>query len=277
MLDKLTNKVYALPYEEGITKPSLGLIVGNKYSLVVDGGHCEEHAKEFLRAVHKLNIPSLKYLTITHWHWDHVAGADTMNLTNIINYRTKDNLKQVKTLIKSEEELDVDKLGKVMYGTTFKLKEMVNDGLKILNPDLVFKERIEVDLGGLKCVIENIGGDHSLDSNLIYVEEEKVMFLGDSIYRDLDKKYKCYHIDIVKPLIEKIMKYDTDYYLTAHKPVYTKEEMREHFDSMISIGEFVGTRTDLKQLTIDYGQTRGRKTSAEERFLIGSFVNSNKN
>lgn len=277
MLDKLTNRVYALPYEEGITKPALGLIVGNKYSLVVDGGHSKEHAKEFLRGVHKLNSPSLEYLTITHWHWDHIAGADTMNLTNIINYKTKKNLQQVKELIKSEKELDVDKLGKVMYGTTLKLKELVDDGLKILNGDIVFKEKIEVDLGGLICVIENIGGDHSLDSNLVYVEDEKVMFLGDSIYRDLDKTHKCYHIEVMKPLIEKIMKYDTDYYLTAHKPVYTKEEMKIHFESMIDIGEFVGVRMDLKQLTLDYGETKGRRTTAEERFLIGSFVNGNKN
>lgn len=277
MLDKLTNRVYALPYEEGITKPALGLIVGNKYSLVVDGGHSEDHAKEFLRAVHKLNSPSPKYLTITHWHWDHVAGAESMNLTNIINYKTKKNLQQVKELIKSESELDVDELGKVMYGTTLKLKELMDDGLKILNSDIVFKEKIEVDLGGLICVIENIGGDHSLDSNLVYVEDEKVMVLGDSIYRDLDKKYKCYHIDVMKPLIEKIMKYDTNYYLTAHKPVYTKEEMKTHFESMIDIGEFVGTRIDLKQLTIDYGERNGRRTTAEERFLIGSFVNGNKN
>lgn len=277
MLDKLTNRVYALPYEEGITKPALGLIVGNKYSLVVDGGHSEEHAKEFLRAVHKLNIPSPKYLTITHWHWDHVAGAETMNLTNIINYKTKENLEQVENLINKDDELNVEDLGKVMYGTTLKLKELVDDGLKILNGDIVFKEKVEVDLGGVKCVIENIGGDHSLDSNLVYVEDEKVMFLGDSIYRDLDKTHKCYHIDVVKPLIEKIMKYDTDYYLTAHKPVYTKEAMKAHFESMIDIGEFVGSRTDLKQLTIDYGETKGRKTIAEERFLIGSFVNGNKN
>lgn len=277
MLDKLTNRVYALPYEEGITKPALGLIVGNKYSLVVDGGHSKEHAKEFLRAVHKLKSPSPKYLTITHWHWDHVAGADTMNLTNVINYKTKENLQQVKELIKSEQELDVDELGKVMYGTTLKLKELVNDGIKILNGDIVFKEKVELDLGGLVCVIENIGGDHSQDSNLVYVEDEKVMFLGDSIYRDLDKKYKSYNIDVMKPLIEKIMKYDTDYYLTAHKPVYNRQEMKEHFESMIDIGEFVGSRTDLRQLTNDYGATKNRKTTAEERFLIGSFVNGNKN
>ena len=277
MLDKLTNRVYALPYEEGITKPALGLIVGNKYSLVVDGGHSAEHAKEFLRAVHKLNSPKPKYLTITHWHWDHVAGAETMNLTNIINYKTKENLEQVKSLIKEDQELNVESLGKVMYSTTLHLKEQMNEGLKLLNADIVFKEKVEVDLGELICVIENIGGDHSLDSNLIYVEDEKVMFLGDSIYRDLDKVHKCYHIDIVKSLIEKIMKYDTDYYLTGHKPVYTKEAMHAHFRSMIDIGEFVGLRTDLKQLTIDYGETKKRRTTAEERFLIGSFVNGNKN
>lgn len=277
MIEKFTNRVYALPYEDGITKPALGLICGEKYSLVVDGGQSVEHAKEFLREAHKLNISPLKYLTVTHWHWDHVSGSETMNLTNIINYRNQENMEAVKNLIKSGEEFDLDVLGKIMYSTASRLRDQVDGGLKILNGDIVFKEKVEVDLGGIKCIIENIGGDHSVDSNLVYVTGEKFMFLGDSIYRDLGKERKCYHIEIVKPLIEKIMKYDTDYYLTAHKPVYTRDEMKAHLDSMIEIGEFVSDRTDLKKLTDEYSEKKGRKTTAEERFLIGSFVNGNKN
>ncbi len=277
MLEKLTDRVYVLPYEEGITKPALGLIVGNKYSLVVDGGHSENHAKEFLSEVYKLNAPSPKYLTITHWHWDHVAGGDTMNLTNIINQKTQKNLKDVDDLINKNEELTVDKLGKVMYNTASNLKEQVEDGLKILNGDIIFKEQVELNLGEVSCIIENVGGDHSTDSNIIYVEDEKFMFLGDGIYRDLSKEHKCYHIEVMKPLIEKIMKYDTEYYLTAHKPIYTKEAMKAHFDSLIEIGEFVDSRTDLRNLTLEYGEKKGRQTTAEERFLIGSFVNGNKN
>lgn len=277
MLEKITDRVYVLPYEEGITKPALGLIVGNKYSLVVDGGHSENHAKEFLSEVYKLNVPTPKYLTITHWHWDHVAGGETMNLTNIINYRTRDNLKQVDNLINKNEELNEDKLGHVLYNTTSNLKDQVEDGLKILNGDIVFKEKVEVDLGEVSCTIENVGGDHSSDSNIIYVEDEKFMFLGDGIYRDLDKKHKAYHIEVMKPLIEKIMKYDTDYYLTAHKPIYTKQAMKDHFDSLIDIGEFVGKRVDLKRLTDEYSEKKGRQTTGDERFLIGSFVNGNKN
>lgn len=277
MLEKFTDRVYALPFEEGITKPALGLIVGNKHSLVVDGGHSSSHAKEFLREVHKMNVSPLKYLTITHWHWDHVAGGETMNLTNIINYKTSENLQNVKELIDNNEELDLDSLGRVMYNTTSNLKDQVDKGLKILNGDIVFKEKVEVDLGGIKCVIENVGGDHSLDSNIVYVDDEKFMFLGDTIYRDLNKVHKAYHIEIVRPLIEKIRKYDTELYLTAHKPVYTKEAMHEHFNSLLDIGDFVGDRIDLKQLTIDYGEKKSRKTTAEERFLIGSFVNGNKN
>lgn len=277
MLQKYTDRVYALPYVEGITKPALGLIVGNKHSLVVDGGQSIEHAKEFLREIHKLNIPPPKYLTLTHFHWDHIAGSETMNLTNIINFRTRDNILKIEEVIKRDEELSVASLGKVMYNTSANLKEQVDRGLKLPNADITFNQKVEVDLGGVSVVIENIGGDHSLDSNLVYVREEKFMFLGDSIYRDLDKEHKCYHIEVMKPLVEKIMKYDTDYYLTAHKPVYSKEEMKEHFNSLIDIGEFVRDRTDLKQLTIDYGEKKGSKTTAEERFLIGSFVNRNRN
>lgn len=277
MLDKLTRRVYALPYEEGITKPSLGLIIGDKHSLVVDGGQSVEHAKEFLLEVEKLGVKNLKYLTLTHWHWDHIAGTETMGLINIINNITYENLSKLRELIEGEEDLDIEKLGKVLYSTSLNLKGQVENGLKLACGDIIFENKVTVDLGGLKCIIENIAGDHSSDSNLVYVEEEKVMFLGDSIYRDLDKEHKCYHIEKVKDLVAKIMKYDTDYYLTAHKDLYTKEEMHEHLKSLVEIGEFVGNRVDLKQLSIEYGEKYGRKTTGEERFLIGSYVNSNRN
>ncbi|AFS79664.1 putative metallo-beta-lactamase [Gottschalkia acidurici 9a] len=277
MLNKLTERVYYLPYQDEGCQPALGLIIGDKYSLVVDAGNSMGHAKEFLEEISKLDIPPLKYLAITHYHWDHVAGISTMNLTTVLNEKNYKNIEDIKTLIENDKKISVKELGRVKHSTATKLRKQVSEGLSISNGDIIFNGKVEIDLGGIKCIVENIGGDHSEDSNLIYIENEKVMFLGDSIYRDLNRRHKCYHMEKLVPLIEKINRYDTEYYLTAHRPVYTKKSMKELFDMMIDIGNLVGNKTDLEELTKSYSEKVNREVTEEEVFYIESFINRNKN
>ncbi len=44
---------------------------------------------------------------------------------------------------------------------------------------------MELDLGEVTCVLKHVGGDHAHDSVVIYVKEEKILFLGDCIYADI--------------------------------------------------------------------------------------------
>ncbi len=57
--------------------------------------------------------------------------------------------------------------------------------IKIILPTLTFQDQIELDLGGVTCVLKHVGGDHAHDSVVIYVKEEKILFLGDCIYVDI--------------------------------------------------------------------------------------------
>lgn len=277
MLEKLTNRVYYLPYQDEGCQPSLGLIIGDKYCLVVDGGNNRHHAEEFLREVSKLDIPPLKYLTITHFHWDHIAGISTMDLTTIVNERNYENINTIKELLDNDEMLKPKELGRTMHRTANQLRKEIENGIEIVNGDIIFQDKVDIDLGGIKCTIENIGGDHSEDSNLIYVGNEKVMFLGDSTYRDLNQRYKCYTMEKLVPLIEKIQKYDTEIYLTAHKPAYTKESMKELFDMMLHIGKLVGDSTDLSEKIDEYKNRINRDLTEDEIFYIEAFINGNKN
>ncbi len=49
-------------------------------------------------------------------------------------------------------------------------------------PDVTFDQRIEIDLGEVTCVVQHVGGDHAADSVIVYVKEEKILFLGDCIF-----------------------------------------------------------------------------------------------
>ncbi|KMT21798.1 MBL fold metallo-hydrolase [Clostridium cylindrosporum] len=278
MLNKLTNRVYYMPYRDEGCRPSLGLVIGDKYSLVVDAGNSIEHTNEFLEEIKSINHTPIKYLAITHWHWDHVAGISIIDVDTICHKRTNEKIEEVKNILSggTPKLKDAKILGRELYSTSTKLKVQMNKGLEIRGGNIEFTEKVKVDLGGISCIIENIEGDHADDSSLIYVTDEKVMFLGDSTYRNLNTDERSYSREKLYPLIEKILSYDTEYYLTAHKPYYTKESMKEYFDMLTFIGDTIGDSLDLERALSTYKKKVNREIDSEERMYVESFVNGNK-
>ncbi len=106
MLKQLTDKIYYMPHNNDTDRPTLGLICGSQYSLIVDSGNSPKHAKEFMTALLDMDIPPVKYLIITHWHWDHILGIKEMNLTTIAHHHTKIKLDEMNQLKWDDSSLD---------------------------------------------------------------------------------------------------------------------------------------------------------------------------
>jgi len=53
--------------------------------------------------------------------------------------------------------------------------------VEVAPADIVFHDRIEILLGGATVHVRHIGGDHSADACVIYVEPDRVLFLGDCV------------------------------------------------------------------------------------------------
>ncbi len=85
MLNKLNESIYYLSNQNDKERPTLGLVCGDKYSLVIDAGNSVLHAREFLQQISKLNVPPINYLVITHAHWDHFLGMNEYNARIIVN------------------------------------------------------------------------------------------------------------------------------------------------------------------------------------------------
>ena len=57
--------------------------------------------------------------------------------------------------------------------------------IQIRRADIIFKETLSVELGGVTCVLHHIGGPHSPDSTICLIPEDGVLFLGDSYGKDM--------------------------------------------------------------------------------------------
>lgn len=278
MLKKLANRVFYMPHYSETDRPTLGLICGDTFSLIVDSGNSPAHASDFLNEVEKMDIAPVQLLVITHWHWDHIFGIHTMGLLTLSYEETKKKINDLKTLEWDDTSLDsrVETGEEIEFCRDMIKREMpTRDHLKLKAPDLTFNNKIEVDLGGISCVVEHVGGVHAQDSCIIYVPEEKVMFLGDCIYQDFYSGAWSYDQNELTILLDKIKKYEVNYYVTGHQDPKTHAEMWTFLDELTRIGEIVGKEIALEKAVTRFNEVRKAVPNEEQLEYIENFVNGN--
>ncbi|HSB02583.1 MAG TPA: MBL fold metallo-hydrolase [Anaerolineales bacterium] len=212
-------------------RPVLGIISGSKRSLMVDGGNSPSHAQAFLDELsqHHLRMPD--FVAITHAHCDHIFGLSLFDSIVIANRITNDKITELQQRPWDDDSVAARvKSGQEHEMTAHMLKlEMPGDRseFKIREPELIYENRLVVDLGDMTCHIQRIGGDHATDSAVIYVPERSVAFIGDCLYlRHTDRA-------TVRELFEKLLSFPVDTYIDSHEvtPI-SRAELQERYRSL---------------------------------------------
>lgn len=279
MLEKITERVFYMPCSKETDRPSLGLICGDKYSLIVDSGNSPNHAMEFLAKLNTMSIPPVKYLVITHWHWDHVFGIKNMNLVTIAHENTKEKLEEMKVYKWDDESLEKYVKEGIYNDFTINCikKEIPNrDNFTLGDLDITYKDSIEIDLGGVTCIVKAVGGDHTEDSSVIYLPKERVIFLGDCVYGTRYNGEYGYTQEKVLPMIDEIEKFEADYFIISHEELYDKKHINEFWSQLRNAGKIVGTSTSSEEAIKRFSETYNRMPSEDEAFYLECFANVNK-
>lgn len=231
--------VYLPPYQE-TDRPVLAAISGDKYTLIIDAGNSADHAKLWLSQLGEKNIKG-DWLVLTHWHWDHVFGLSEMNMPSICFTGTLDRVKEMQLLSWEDSALDerVREGSEIPFCADAIKKEFPEErDIMIPTPDMTFTSKMSLNLGGVTCIIEHVGGDHSPDSSIIYIPEEKILFLGDCLYANMYAKNWCYTVEKVTNMIAKLEQYDTEVAFLSHaEQPMTREEYRAYLDLLSNSAE----------------------------------------
>ncbi len=173
-LDKISEHVWVYPFEQKRDRPNLSYIHGERWNLVVDAGHSEEHTKEFYAALKEEGLPLPDITVITHWHWDHILGMHAVNGLTIANEKTKEYIADFKQKIENEGP-------SVFFALDESIREEYKDGKEVIvtMPDMVFSGEMKLDLGNCAVRIFQAEAPHTDDSTLIEVIDDKVLILGD--------------------------------------------------------------------------------------------------
>ena len=220
-LKRLNEHIWYMPYEGERDRPNLVYVKGDKLSLTVDAGHSASHTHEFYTLLKKENLSLPDLTVITHWHWDHSFGMHAVNGLCIANAKTNQYLKNWKNKIEAEGPDEF-----------FSIHESIrkeyegNRNVIVKTSDIVFSGEMVLNLGGCTVKIMQAEAPHTDDSTLIYVCEDKVLFIGDASCPEFMTGKKDY--DLCLKLAEKIRSVNPKICVEGHwEPVEPEDTLSD--------------------------------------------------
>ncbi|GAA0404121.1 MBL fold metallo-hydrolase [Paenibacillus motobuensis] len=275
MLNKLSESNYYLSNQNDKERPTLGLVCGDKYSLVIDGGNSVQHANDFLREIEKLDVPPIKYLVITHAHWDHFLGMNEYKATIIVNSLTNEIMNNWRSYSYDDHSLEEYKNAKKMSSLCVDIiKNEIpdRDSFQLNYPDIIFEESLQLDLGNKVCILERIRSTHTEDSTVVYIPDERTIFLGDSVYGTTTNSLFHFKQSQLLPMIEDIQKYDALHFILGHESICDLDEMDTYWKDLITTSKAVKS-TSLERALESFEIDNKRKPIGDELFFLEAFVN----
>lgn len=228
MLNKLTDKIYYMPHNSETDRPILGYIKGDKYSLMVDAGNSKKHTDAFLKEIAKLELPYPNFVAITHSHWDHTYGLSSINAVSIACKKTNEYLNEMSCWKWTDEAMDERlKNGEdIEFCDTMIRREYPNrNEICVKTADIVFDEKLSLDLGNISCELLKLESSHAEDCVVVYMPEEKIVFIGDIISEDFHHGEPVYYKDKLYSLTNIFKELDFDTALFGHMEPFSKKDL----------------------------------------------------
>lgn len=247
MFEKLTEHVYVRPAEHYTDRPNIGLVVGEKYTLLYDAGNSAANVEKLKKELKECGLPQPDFVAVSHWHWDHTFGMHAWKVLTIAGKETNEYLRKVsqwKWDDKSMQERVETGEDIVFCNEMIKREYPDRSQICVVPADMEFADKMAIDLGGVTCELIVAKGPHASDSVICYVPEDKFVFLGDSNGKDLYGK--PWHFDIEhedkfmeetdkipydKELVEEYLslidELDFEKCIGGHAPVITCELLHE--------------------------------------------------
>ncbi|WP_203333582.1 MBL fold metallo-hydrolase [Planococcus beigongshangi] len=275
MLNKISDSIYYLSNQDDRERPVLGLVCGEEASLIIDCGNSPQHAKEFLAEISKLDVPPVKYAVITHAHWDHFMGMNEFDAMAVVNTETDGLLQKWQSLSYGDSSLQTYVNSGFMNAKCMEVlqEDMPNrETFKLKPSDIIFEKTLVIDLGNKKCVLEKIRSTHTDDSTIVYIPDDKVIFLGDAAYGTTTNT--LFHIKqpLLLPMIQDIQKYDAEWSVLGHESICDREEMELYWKELIAASA-AAESASVEAGEENFKVQNNREPNGNELFFIKAFAN----
>jgi len=151
--------------------PNVGIVIGERATLIVDTGLGERNGAIVLAEARKLSDNTEFVLTATHFHPEHDLGATAF----------PDDAKMVRW---REQQAEADETGAQTIERFKSFSPAVAEllaGARFRPVDTQFDQEHTVDLGGVRVRLMGAGPNHTRGDTVMFVEGDRVLFTGDVV------------------------------------------------------------------------------------------------
>ena len=148
---EIADGVYVIPDGRIPLVPNVGIVVGDRATLVVDTGLGERNGRIVLAEARKLSKNTEFYVAATHFHPEHDLGATAF----------PPNAKMLRSRVQQQDadELGAD-LNRRFAGFSPSIAELLK-GARFRRADILFDGSITLDLGGVHVRVWGVGPTHT--------------------------------------------------------------------------------------------------------------------
>lgn len=222
---KITERCFYMSGDHATDRPSLGYVRGDRFSLVVDGGNSPAHWQVMAASLTEAGLPAPDWCAVTHSHWDHVYGLCAMDAQVIACRGTEAQLCRMQTWRWDGQSMHrrLDTGEDILFCHENILKEYADpQTIRVRTADIVFDDRLTLDLGGVHAELLRLPNSHAADSTVVLIPEERVVFLGDITYHDLHHVPECWHLRRRAQLLEALSGLDFAWAVPGHQEVKSR-------------------------------------------------------
>ncbi len=164
---RVSDHVYAI-----IGFPNIGIVVGDKATLVVDTGLGPRNGAIAAREAKKLSKGSMLYLTTTHYHPEHAAGEGGFPAGTIL----------IRPVVQQKElEQRGMEFVEMFSDRSPQMKELLT-GVTFRKPDKTFNNEMTLDLGGgVTARLFWMGQAHTKGDEMVEVKPDETLISGDVV------------------------------------------------------------------------------------------------
>ncbi len=183
-------------------------IIGNKSILVYDAGPSRQFAERFIKELRKYSKKPIKYLVISHRHFDHAYGIEVYiknKVTVFIDETEYSFLKKEGPLI---NDLLIKNLGFNKNNINF--DNISDEKINFLD------DSIEVNLGNRRVLIKNLGIAHTKGDLIAYDFNTKTYITGDIIFIGRAAAFSDANIPMWINVINNKLDLSWDYLIPGH-------------------------------------------------------------
>ncbi len=229
-LTKITAHVYWLPPGRP-HRPSVCAVVGERRTLMLDAGSSTAHTRAFLDALRAEGAARPSAVVYTHSHWDHVFGGAELGGLVIAHALTAGALSELAAMNWSDEGLEqrVAGGGASPQHVAYVKAEMPSPRtVEVAPADIVFREGLDIELGDVTVRVRHVGGDHSADSSVMYVEPDRLLFLGDCLWDPPGVQPAA-----AAPLHDAVLGFDAERYVDGHSAsVFSRSDIEGRLEKI---------------------------------------------